>query len=158
MYHLAANHYYWYGDYERAMSASESSFTTAGVELHSQEFRLRGAGSAGIILASLGRYEEAIAAAEYAIELGRDMGRPVGVVMNYSTLPLREIFSLDDALTRSEGVADILGPSDFNMPWMNAGGRIRGQGHERPPIDSGARLESPLGRRHRQQSVGTLAR
>ena len=120
MYHLAANHYYWYGDYERAMSSSESSFTTAGVELHTQEFRLRGAGMRGIILASLGRYEEAIAAAEYAIELGRDMGRPVSVVMNYSTLPLREIFALDDALTRSEGVADLLGPSDFNMPWMNA--------------------------------------
>ena len=120
MYHLAANHCYWYGDYERAMSASESSFTTAGVELHSQEFRLRGAGMRGIILASLGRYEEAIAAAEYAIELGRVMGRPVSVVMNYSTLPLREIFAVDEALARSEGVADLLGPSDFNMPWMNA--------------------------------------
>ena len=33
MYHLAANDYYWYGDFERAMSASESSFTIAGVEL-----------------------------------------------------------------------------------------------------------------------------
>jgi class 3 adenylate cyclase/tetratricopeptide (TPR) repeat protein len=120
IYHLAANHYYWYGDYERAMSSTESSFTTAGVELHSQEFRLRGAGMRGIILASLGRYEEGIAAAEYAIELGRDMGRPVSVVMNYSTLPLREIFALDEALIRSEGVADLLGPSDFNMPWMNA--------------------------------------
>ena len=120
LYHLAANHCYWYGDYERAMSASESSFTTAGVELHSQEFRLHGAGMRGIILASLGRYEEAIAAAEYAIELGRVMGRPVSVVMNYSTLPLREIFAVDEALARSEGVADLLGPSDFNMPWMNA--------------------------------------
>ena len=68
----------------------------------------------------MGRYEEAIAAAEHAIELGRDMGRPVSVVMNYSTLALREIFALDDALTRSEGVAELLGPSDFNMPWMKA--------------------------------------
>jgi class 3 adenylate cyclase/tetratricopeptide (TPR) repeat protein len=120
MYHLAANHYYWYGDYERAMGASESAFTVAGVELRSQEFRLRGAGMRGIILASMGLYEEAIAAAEHAIELGRDMGRTVSVVINYSTLPLREIFALDDALSRSEGVAELLGPSDFNMPWMNA--------------------------------------
>src|SRR5580700_10757704 len=48
------------------------------------------------------------------------MGRPVRVVMNYSTLPLREIFAVDEALPRSEGVADLLAPSDFNMPWMNA--------------------------------------
>jgi tetratricopeptide (TPR) repeat protein len=120
MYHLAANHYYWYGDFERALSASESSFTIAGIELRSQEFRLRGAGMQGIILASMGRYEEAIAAAEHAIDLGRDMGRPVSVVINYSTLSLREIFALDEALSRSEGVAELLGPSDFNMPWMNA--------------------------------------
>jgi tetratricopeptide (TPR) repeat protein len=48
------------------------------------------------------------------------MGRRVNVVMNYSTLPLREIFALDEALVRSEEVAEGLGPSDFNMPWMNA--------------------------------------
>ena len=43
--------------------------------------------------------------------------------MNYSTLPLREIFWLDEALERSALVADRLGPSDFNMPWMNARAR-----------------------------------
>jgi tetratricopeptide (TPR) repeat protein len=74
----------------------------------------------GVILAGMGRYEEAIVAAAYAIELARDMGRPTSVVLNYSTLPLREVFALDEALARSEEVADNLGPSDFNMPWMNA--------------------------------------
>ena len=48
------------------------------------------------------------------------MGRPVNVVMNYSTLPLREVYAVDEALSRSEEVAARLGPSDFNMPWMNA--------------------------------------
>jgi tetratricopeptide (TPR) repeat protein len=90
------------------------------VEPYSQEYTLRGAGMQGIILAGMGRYEEAIAAAENAIELGRDMGRPVNVVINYSTLPLREVFALEEALVRSEDVALRLGPSDFNMPWMNA--------------------------------------
>ena len=33
---------------------------------------------------------------------------------------LREIFAVDEALTRSEEVTERLGPSDFNMPWMNA--------------------------------------
>jgi class 3 adenylate cyclase/tetratricopeptide (TPR) repeat protein len=120
MYHMVSNHLYWYGEYQRAMDASVLSFTTAGVELHSQEFRLRGAGMQAVILAGMGRYEEALAAADHAIALGRDMGRPVNVVVNYSTLPLRDIFALEDALARSEEVAENLGPSTFNMPWMNA--------------------------------------
>jgi tetratricopeptide (TPR) repeat protein len=73
-----------------------------------------------IILGGMGRYEEAISAAQDAMQLARTMGRPMNVVMNYSTLPLREIFALDEALARSEEVAERLGPSDFNMPWMNA--------------------------------------
>ncbi len=39
---------------------------------------------------------------------------------NYSTLIFREIFALEEARDRSQTVADRLGPSDFNMPWMNA--------------------------------------
>ncbi|HSZ38316.1 MAG TPA: hypothetical protein VK773_14580 [Acidimicrobiales bacterium] len=120
IYHLASNHLYWYGEYQRAMDASVLSFTAAGVDLHSQEFRLRGAGMQAVILAGMGRYGEALAAADHAIALGRDMGRPVSVAVNYSTLPLREIFALEDALVRSEEVAENLGPSTFNMPWMNA--------------------------------------
>jgi class 3 adenylate cyclase/tetratricopeptide (TPR) repeat protein len=119
-YHLAANHYYWAGEYDRSMEACQLSAVTAGVDLRSREFRLRGAGMQGIILAALGRYEEAIAATEYAIGLAREIGRPTNVVMNYSTLPLREIFALDEASARSEEVTAGLGPSDFNMPWMNA--------------------------------------
>ena len=41
-------------------------------------------------------------------------------MINYSTLILREIFALEEARERSQTVADRLGPSDFNMPWMNA--------------------------------------
>ena len=118
--HLMSNHYYWLGDYERAMNAAQLSATTAGVDLCSREFRLRGAGMRAIGLAGVRRYEEAISAAEDAIELATAMGRPMNVVLNYSTLPLREIFALDEALERSDAVAERLGPSDFNMPWMNA--------------------------------------
>src|ERR671918_595015 len=74
----------------------------------------------GLILAGMGRYEEAIAMGQEAIAIGLRMGRPTNVVMNYSTLPLREIFGVDEAHRRSEEVVDRLGPSDFNMPWMNA--------------------------------------
>jgi len=119
-YHIMANHYYWAGAYDRALDSSKLAGTTAGVDIHSREFRLRGAGQRAIILSSIGRYTEAIAAADDAIELALAMGRTVNVVMNYSTLALREIFALEEALQRSEEVADRLGPSDFNMPWINA--------------------------------------
>lgn len=74
----------------------------------------------GLILSSMGRYEEALEASESAIATARRMGRGDSVVTNYSTLTLREIFWLDEARARSELITDRLGPSDFNMPWMNA--------------------------------------
>jgi tetratricopeptide (TPR) repeat protein len=40
--------------------------------------------------------------------------------MNYSTLILRDLFAVKEARERSRIVSDRLGPSDFNMPWMNA--------------------------------------
>ena len=58
--------------------------------------------------------------AEGAIATARRMGRGDNVVTNYSTMTLRDIFWLDEALERSSIVADRLGPSDFDMPWMNA--------------------------------------
>jgi len=119
-YHLHADAYYWTGGYERALELSRLTKETGGLEPHSAEFVLRGAGMGGLILAGLGRYEEAIAAADAAIATARRLGRPDSVVLNYSTMPLREIFAVEEALRRSETVVDRLGPSDFNMPWMNA--------------------------------------
>jgi tetratricopeptide (TPR) repeat protein len=74
----------------------------------------------GLILAGMGRYEEAVAAGDLAIATAHRLGRSDNVVMNYSTTPLRDIFALDEARERSAIVVDRLGPSDFNMPWMNA--------------------------------------
>jgi tetratricopeptide (TPR) repeat protein len=68
----------------------------------------------------MGRYEEALATADEAIATARKLGRPDNVVLNYSTTALREIYAVDEALERSETVVSRLGPSDFNMPWMNA--------------------------------------
>jgi class 3 adenylate cyclase/tetratricopeptide (TPR) repeat protein len=119
-YHLHADTYYWTGGYERALDLSRSAAATGGLEPNSAEFVLRGAGMEGLILAGMGRYEEALAAGEVAISTARRMGRRDNVVMNYSTTPLRDIFSLGEARERSATVVDRLGPSDFNMPWMNA--------------------------------------
>ena len=57
---------------------------------------------------------------ETAISIANAMGRPVNVVTNYSTGPLRDIFAADEAHARSSEIAGRLGPSDFNMPWINA--------------------------------------
>jgi tetratricopeptide (TPR) repeat protein len=68
----------------------------------------------------MGRYEDALAAGDRAIETARRIGRRDSVVMNYSTSPLRDIFALEEARLRSETVTDRLGPSSFNMPWISA--------------------------------------
>jgi predicted ATPase/class 3 adenylate cyclase len=119
-YHMLANAYYWTGGYERALELSRLAKETGGLEPHSAESVLRGAGLRGLVLAEMGRYEEAIEAGDAAIATARRLGRPDTVVLNYSTMPLREIFAVEEALRRSETLVDRLGPSDFNMPWMNA--------------------------------------
>jgi class 3 adenylate cyclase/tetratricopeptide (TPR) repeat protein len=125
-YHMHANALYWSGSYERALEYSELAAETGGLERRSAEFLLRGAGQRALILSSLGRYEEAVAAGDRAIETAARMGRPANVVTNYSTLPLREIFAAQEARLRSEAVADRLGPSSFNMPWINARADLAG--------------------------------
>jgi class 3 adenylate cyclase/tetratricopeptide (TPR) repeat protein len=125
-YHMHANALYWAGSYERALEHSELAAATGGLERRSAEFLLRGAGQRALILSSLGRYEDAVAAGDRAIETAERMGRPANVVTNYSTLPLREIFAAEEARSRSEAVADRLGPSSFNMPWINARADLAG--------------------------------
>lgn len=119
-YHLHGDVYYWIGGYERSLELSRMSAATAGLDPHSAEFVLRGAGLEGMNLAGLGRYEEALAIGDAAIATALALGRSANVTTNYSTLTLREIFALDEARGRSEAVVGRLGPSDFNMPWLNA--------------------------------------
>ncbi len=118
--HMQADVYYWTGSYQRALELSEEAAATGGRDARSAESLLRGAGMRGLILAGMGRYEEALAAGNLAIETARKLGRRDNVVTNYSTTALREIFALEEAKARSETVSDRLGPSSFNMPWMNA--------------------------------------
>jgi class 3 adenylate cyclase/tetratricopeptide (TPR) repeat protein len=119
-FHMHANALYWTGAYERALDFSDRARATGGLEPRSAGFLLRGAGQRGLILAEMGRYEEALEAGDVAIEIARKLGRSDSVVMNYSTMPRREIFALDEARERSEILTERLGPSEFNMPWINA--------------------------------------
>src|SRR3954469_8141999 len=118
--HIYANPLYWSGRYQETYELALEAKSMGGLTANSAEFVLRGAGMTGLALAGLGRYEEALEAAESAIAAAERLGRPASVVINYSTLIFREIFALEEARERSQTVADRLGPSDFNMPWMNA--------------------------------------
>jgi class 3 adenylate cyclase/tetratricopeptide (TPR) repeat protein len=119
-YHQQADHWYWVGRYDGALELSHLEFEAAGLDPHGAEFLLRGAGMEGLVLWGLGRYEEALTAVESAIAIARSMGRSANVVTNYSTAPLRDIFAVEEAHARSSEVAGRLGPSEFNMPWINA--------------------------------------
>jgi class 3 adenylate cyclase/tetratricopeptide (TPR) repeat protein len=119
-YHIHANPNYWSGRYQQAYELSRKIKSVGGLPPNSAEVVLRGAGMTGLALAGLGRYQEALTAADEAIATARRLGRADNVVMNYSTLILREVFALAEARDRSQTVAERLGPSDFNMPWMNA--------------------------------------
>ena len=75
----------------------------------------------GLLFASVGHYEEAVTRFDAAIDLGRHMGRPVSVLLNYSTMAYRELHDLGEARRRSEESLSNYGrSSSFHMPWMNA--------------------------------------
>jgi Predicted ATPase len=118
--HLLADQHYWTGHYGRALELSRAAREQA-VDPGSAEALLRGGGMEGLLLTSMGRYEEALASFDRVIALGRDLGRPVRVLLNYSTMAFRELYDLDEARRRSEESLSQLGRSgSFHMPWMNA--------------------------------------
>jgi tetratricopeptide (TPR) repeat protein len=85
------------------------------------EARLRSAALRAQILCSRGRYEESMALFDQTMALAVELGRPLRIILNYSTQPLREIFDLDEARRRSEEC--LVGPHEsagFTMPRANA--------------------------------------
>ena len=102
-YHLHADAYYWTGEYERALELSRLSARTGGLEPHSAEFVLRGAGM-GADPRRDGPVRGGARGGRRAIATARRLGRPDNVVLNYSTTALREIYAVEEALERSETV------------------------------------------------------
>jgi class 3 adenylate cyclase/tetratricopeptide (TPR) repeat protein len=118
--YMLAHSHYWTGGYERAMELSREARDTA-VDPSSAEALLRGGGMEGLLLTAMGRYEEALSSFDAVIAFGRELGRPVRVLLNYSTAAFREIYDLEEARRRSEESLTIKGRSTtFHMPWMNA--------------------------------------
>ncbi|HKC20747.1 MAG TPA: adenylate/guanylate cyclase domain-containing protein [Candidatus Dormibacteraeota bacterium] len=118
--HLMAHMHYWTGTYERALSLSRAVRELA-VDPNSVEALLRGRGVEGLALASMGRYEQALESFDWAIALGRELGRPVRILLNYSTTALRDIHDFAEAKQRSEeSLSGAPRDTTFHMPYMNA--------------------------------------
>jgi tetratricopeptide (TPR) repeat protein len=116
---LLADQHYWTGGYARTLELAQAQRELA-VDPSSAESLLRGGGMEGLALTAMGRYEEAMATFDARIELGRELGRPVRVLLNYSTMACRDLYELAEARRRSEESLEQRGWSSFNMPWMNA--------------------------------------
>jgi class 3 adenylate cyclase/tetratricopeptide (TPR) repeat protein len=116
---LLADQHYWTGGYDRTLALARAQRELA-VDPSSAESLLRGGGMEGLALTAMGRYEEALAAFDAKIALGRELGRPVRVLLNYSTMAYRDLYDLAEARRRSEESLQQRGWSSFNMPWMNA--------------------------------------
>jgi len=117
--HLLADQHYWTGRYVRTLELARAGRELA-VDPSSAEALLRGGGMEGLALAAMGRYEEAVGIFDAKIALGRELGRPVRVLLNYSTMAYRDLYDLAEARRRSEESLEQRGWSSFNMPWMNA--------------------------------------
>src|SRR6476661_10293897 len=116
---MHAHTYYWMGRYAEGAELARAGRAIA-VDSGSREALLRGGAAEGASLAAMGRYEEALAVFEERIALGRLMGRPVRVILNYSTVALRDIYDIDEARRRNEEALEQQGWSSFNMPWQNS--------------------------------------
>jgi class 3 adenylate cyclase/tetratricopeptide (TPR) repeat protein len=114
--------YYWTGDYERAEGLARRAHEL-GDRSHSVEALLRGGGWQGVSLAAMGRTEEAIALLDELIETADRLGRPRfgAPSLNYSTLPFRDLFLLDEARRRNEAALEVVRrEGEWGMPGMQA--------------------------------------
>jgi len=118
--HMLGEQYYWVGRIGDAQALMTSA-SRSGTDPQSIQTRLRSSALMAQVLCSTGRYEESIQLFDETIRLGQDLGRPIRVVRNYSTQPLRELFDLEEARRRSEESLD--GPDEaagILMPRANA--------------------------------------
>jgi len=114
--HMFGEQLYWMGRLADA-GALMASVTEAEADPQSLEARLRSASLRAMVLTSTGRYEEGLALFDQTLQLAQRLGRPIRIIQNYSTLPLRDIFDLDEARRRTEdSVEATTGMVGFTMP------------------------------------------
>ena len=114
--HMFGEQLYWMGRLAEAGDLM-AVVTESESDPLSLQARLRSASLRAMVLTSTGRYEEGLALFDQTLELAQKLGRSTRIVQNYSTLPLRELFDLDEAKRRTEEAlvgAELL--TGFTMP------------------------------------------
>jgi tetratricopeptide (TPR) repeat protein len=115
-----ADSYYWRGDYERAEELARQAYEI-GTTGHSIEGLLRGGGWQGVSLAALGRTEQALELLDRLIDTAERIGRPRfgAAELNYSALPLRDLFLIAESRARNEQALEIVRrEGEWGMPGM----------------------------------------
>ncbi len=118
--HMFGEQLYWMG---RLTEAGDLMATVTESESDplSLQARLRSASLRAMVLTSTGRYEEGLALFDQTLELARKLGRSTRIVQNYSTLPLRDLYELEEARRRTEDAlvgSELL--TGFTMPRASA--------------------------------------
>ncbi|HUE68553.1 MAG TPA: hypothetical protein VMP38_10255, partial [Candidatus Acidoferrum sp.] len=118
--HMLGEQYYWTGRLADG-HALMTSASRSGSDPQSIQARLRSAALQAQILCSLGQYEESIRLFDETTRIAVEAGRPIRIVRNYSTQPLRELFDLAEARRRSEESLEGADEAEgFMMPRANA--------------------------------------
>jgi len=118
--HLHANTTAWRGEYERSAVLSRRTRELAE-DVHSADSLLRGGGLEAVALVGVGRHEEAIAIYDELFDLARDLGQPLRVLLNYSSIVYREVYDLEEARARSAEALEQSAGMQFGMPKQFAG-------------------------------------
>jgi tetratricopeptide (TPR) repeat protein len=114
--HMFGEQLYWMGRLAEAGDLM-AVVTESEADPLSLQARLRSASLRAMVLTSTGRYEEGLALFDQTLSLAQKLGRSTRIVQNYSTLPLRDLFDLDEAKRRTEDAlvgAELL--TGFTMP------------------------------------------
>ncbi len=114
--HMFGEQLYWMGRLAEAGDLMAVVMESEADPL-SLQARLRSASLRAMVLTSTGRYEEGLALFDQTLALAQKLGRSTRIVQNYSTLPLRDLFDLDEAKRRTEDAlvgAELL--TGFTMP------------------------------------------
>lgn len=114
--HLYGEQLYWLGRFEDAAAVLDEALQAIG-DPQSMGAKLRTANNRARILCSLGRYEEGLALFDQTLHLARELGREIRIIQNYSTLPLRDLFDVEEARRRSQDSYEAsLGRPGWGMP------------------------------------------
>jgi len=114
--HMYGEQLYWTGHLAEVEELMDEALRAAG-DPQSISARLRSASLRAINLSARGRYEEGLALFDQTIALARELGRPIYIHQNYSTLPLRDLFDHEEARRRSlECLEEAKDAPGFGMP------------------------------------------